>query len=766
MQKRAQGVQDTIPPEDTRVHSTRLTTYFWLLNVIWTIVVIGLLALDFLQIKQAQQEMAKTEARANFDKDQAFRFWSSKHGGVYVPINSRTPQNPFLSHIPERDITTESGKALTLMNPAYMLRQMLEEYEDLFGIRGHITSLKHYRPETAPDEWERSALTDFERGDKEVLEFTEIEGTPYLRLMRPMMAKKSCLKCHAKQGYQVGDVRGGVSVSVPMSLYVANQRKVFTAHALGLGLVWLLGIAGIGMATRGLRNRIRERDRAEAELQKANDRLEIRVEERTAELNKEIEERKQAEEALGVSEELHKEAQRVAHIGHWELYPEIGTPVWSDEIFRIFGLNPQEREPSFTDHETHLHPDDWPLLNKAVTLASTEGTPFDIIFRIVRPDGEIRWMHAIGTTTKDEKGKVTKVFGTAQDITDFKQAEEELRESEEKHRLLSENVEAILWEFDIPLNRWTYVSPQVKRILGHSPDDFTNLQFWIDHIDEKDRSWASAYCAECTQKGESHEFEYRFLKKDSASIWLRDIVHVEMRDDQPVKMRGLMIDITERKKAEEQIMASLKEKEILLREIHHRVKNNMQVITSLLRLQSDTIKDQQYADMFRESQERIRSMALIHEKLYQSKEFGNIDFDGYLRTLINDLFISYGASPDKISIKIKTNDLSLELDYAIPCGLITNELVSNSLKYAFPGDGKGEINIKLRSVAENEMELTVSDNGIGIPEEFDFRTTESLGLDLVKVLTEHQLQGRIELNRTGGTSFSIRFTVRPDKTRI
>ena len=193
------------------------------------------------------------------------------------------------------------------------------------------------------------------------------------------------------------------------------------------------------------------------------------------------------EEALRESEELHKGAQRVAHIGHWALNPEIGTPVWSDEIFRIFGLNPQEREPSFTDHETHLHPDDWPLLNKAVTLARTGGTPFDIISRIVRPDGEIRWMHAIGTTTKDEKGKVTKLFGTAQDITDLKRAEEALGESEEKYRTILESIEDGYYEIDLGGN-FTFFNDSMCKISGYSRDELMgmNNRQYTDEVHAKE----------------------------------------------------------------------------------------------------------------------------------------------------------------------------------------------------------------------------------------------------------------------------------------
>jgi two-component sensor histidine kinase len=208
--------------------------------------------------------------------------------------------------------------------------------------------------------------------------------------------------------------------------------------------------------------------------------------------------------------------------------------------------------------------------------------------------------------------------------------------------------------------------------------------------------------------------------------------------------------------AEEQINESLKEKEMLLREIHHRVKNNMQIISSLLRLQSRDITDKKYNDMFTDSQNRIASMSLIHEKLYQSKGLARIDFNDYIRDLVNGLFQSYGVN-GRIALSLDVRDISLGIDSAIPCGLIINELVTNSLKHAFPEGRKGEIRILLNPTGENMIELVVSDNGVSIPEDVDIKKTESLGLHLVTILVENQLHGEINLDRSKGTEFLIKF---------
>jgi two-component sensor histidine kinase len=215
-------------------------------------------------------------------------------------------------------------------------------------------------------------------------------------------------------------------------------------------------------------------------------------------------------------------------------------------------------------------------------------------------------------------------------------------------------------------------------------------------------------------------------------------------------------DITERKLAEVKIKASLEEKEVLLREIHHRVKNNMQIISSLLMLQSHNIEDKKYKDIFIESQTRIYSMALIHEKLYQSESLAQINFKEYIDGIVSNIFESY-CIKSNIKIDLNIENIPINIDYAVPCGLIINELVTNSLKYAFPDGRPGRIQISLKSGDNNMIQLSISDDGIGIAKDMDIRKTKSLGLHLVTALAESQLHGKIDINREKGTEFQIKF---------
>ncbi|HTP05560.1 MAG TPA: PAS domain S-box protein [Nitrospirota bacterium] len=219
----------------------------------------------------------------------------------------------------------------------------------------------------------------------------------------------------------------------------------------------------------------------------------------------------------------------------------------------------------------------------------------------------------------------------------------------------------------------------------------------------------------------------------------------------------IMYDVTERKRAEEQIRESLGEKEILLKEIHHRVKNNLQVIMSLLRHQAEYAQDQRIHDIFLESQSRIKAMSFIHEKLYQSDNLAKVDLRDYISSLAKSLFSTYKVNAAQIKLAVDADGISLGVDTAIPCGLIINELVSNSLKHAFPDNRTGKIDITVRPVGPGELELVVGDDGVGVPMDLDIINAKSLGLHLVTLLAKNQLRGHIEMVRYRGTSFRIRF---------
>jgi PAS domain S-box-containing protein len=341
------------------------------------------------------------------------------------------------------------------------------------------------------------------------------------------------------------------------------------------------------------------------------------------------------------------------------------------------------------------------------------------------------------------------------EMTEHERTEEALRESEERYRLIFENISDAIWSIDPDL-RVTSVSPSIERVSGYKPSEIEGKKLYEIEAVPPELWETAANDIQRVLNGERIDSStYEFLTKDGRTI-VADVSGAPLiREGKVVAILSVARDITERQQAEEKIRASLKEKEVLLQEIHHRVKNNLQIISSLLNLQSGYSKDRETMEMFTDSQNRIRSMALVHEQLYQSKDLSRIDFTEYLKHLVHQLFRSYGADTRLIEFNLTAEQAFFDLERAIPCGLIINELVSNSLKHAFPGNREGKLNIDLHK-DDGGHTLTVSDNGVGMPDKVDFRNTKTLGLQVVNTLVD-QLDGTIELVDNGGTIFRISF---------
>ncbi len=341
-----------------------------------------------------------------------------------------------------------------------------------------------------------------------------------------------------------------------------------------------------------------------------------------------------------------------------------------------------------------------------------------------------------------------------QEILERKKAEEALRKSEANYRGLIENMLEGVYQTR-PDGKIISSNPALVQMLGYDSEEELCIAASAEdlYMDSKDRK---VMTSKIEEKGELRNVELNLKKKNGQGITALENARV-VRDQQSKVMfyEGVLTDISERKQAEEKIKAALEEKEVLLKEIHHRVKNNMQMVSSLLKLQEIKMKDLTVKKAFKESQNRIRSMAMIHEKLYQSEDLTKIDIGKYIESLTTDLFWTYNVRPDTIKLRIRVKNVYFDIDLAISCGLIINELISNSLKYAFPEGKKGEIIIDF-SLKNDKYQLTVGDNGTGFPEDLDFRKVESLGLQLVMLLGK-KIKGTIELNRRKGTVFKIIF---------
>lgn len=352
-------------------------------------------------------------------------------------------------------------------------------------------------------------------------------------------------------------------------------------------------------------------------------------------------ERQQAEQAILRSEERLAQAQGIAHVGCWETDLNTHEEWWSDELYRIFAVDPKTFTPCRESVGKLIPAQDLAMMNAAYQAAVNHGEPINLEHRLVRPDGSERWVHVIGKLERKADGTPLRLFGTALDITGRKKNENEL--------------------------------------------------------------------------GRLYE---------------------QTRQDAETKT-------------------------ILLQELNHRVKNNLAMISSLLDLQAYSIDDPTAKSILSSTRHRIYSMALIHDNIYHSENISSIDAREYFDSIIIQLNKAYGSLQRLININVKVDNVPLPIAYAIPCGLILNELLTNAFKYAFPGDQTGEIIVEFHK-HNNRFVLSVGDNGVGLPARLDFREAESMGLRLINILTQ-QLKGEINLDQSKGTLFKITFTTKEKK---
>lgn len=365
------------------------------------------------------------------------------------------------------------------------------------------------------------------------------------------------------------------------------------------------------------------------------------------------------------------------------------------------------------------------------------------------------------------------VLTIARDITERKRIEQALKEYAEQlehSNQIKEEMERVVNNSPVIVFKWklekdwpvVFVSENVSQ-LGYTVEDFTSGRIkYVDILHPQDLERFHPMLEEYKNiHSDQFNQEYRIFTKSGDIRWVDERTFIQMEQSGEILLQGIILDITERKKAQESL---LRAEEIRKKEIHHRVKNNLQVISSLLFLEAENFQDKEIVEAFLDSRNRVRSMALIHEELYQSGDMSTIDFADYTRNLLNFLSKSYVMQSKAIKLNSKIENVYLGMDTAIPLGMIINELVSNSLKHGYPDAVEGNVNVTLE-LDGNEFTLNVSDDGIGFPENVDFRQTTSLGLQLVTILVD-QINGTIELEKNGVTSFKIRFKELKCKVKV
>jgi len=494
---------------------------------------------------------------------------------------------------------------------------------------------------------------------------------------------------------------------------------------------------------------------------------------------KDITEKRSAQEKLQESEERFRIA--AEQTGQVVFEHDHGEKIikWAGAIRDVTGYTVEEFSKfDYAMWANHIHPEDRERALGELRIFHETDNKFRVEYRFRKKDGTYIHVEDSGVYQRNEDGSIRKSFGVMKDITGIKIASEKLKESEARYRSFMKNFRGIAFQMGLDF-ALILIDGNTEETTGYGREDF---------LSGKANWYQLVHPADIGRLFENRErlvkapwllieHEYRIRHRDGKLRWVREIIQ-NVSDPSGKKriLQGIIYDISKQKEAEESLA---KVEEIRKKEIHHRIKNNLQVISSLLELQAEKFNDIEVLEAFRESQNRVATMAIIHEELYRSRNDETLDFSAYLQKLTSDLFNSYTVRKGDVSMQLNIDEIFLGMDTAVPLGIIINELVSNSLKHAFPASRKGEVcislcrteeinenksisniinNIDAKSPVDKNIQyiLVVSDNGLGFPENVDFRNTSSLGLQLVNILVE-QLEGTIALENDSGTKFNIWF---------
>jgi PAS domain S-box-containing protein len=515
-------------------------------------------------------------------------------------------------------------------------------------------------------------------------------------------------------------------------------------------------------ANAGLAREVLERKGAEQRVVEMNACLEARVAERTQQLAA-------ANETLLAINAKFALASGAAGIGFWDFDVAANTLLWDDQMFRLYGLGREPGALPYALWTSSLHPDDRAGTERTLEDALAGGTTFDTEFRVIRPSGEMRHIKGYAAVIRGVDGRGKSMHGVNFDITERKRADGQFRlalEASPTGMLMMNEAGTIV-----------LANAQIETLFGYPRDELLGRRlemlvperFRAHHPDLRKMFFGDP---ETRVMGAGRELYG--LRKDGTEVpieiglnpmcttegrfVLSSIADISSRKCTDEALRAANADLNLRVKTR---TAELLERESLLQEIHHRVKNNLQVISSLINMQIRGLKEESSRAALRDCQSRVITMAQIHEMLYQSANYAQVPFAKYTRELSSRVLSASGTSPGNVTLHFELDDVSLPVEQAIPCGLILNELVANSLKHAFPNAASGTIRVELRLAPDLSVNLSVGDDGVGISPAWNLENPETLGAQLVLTLVK-QLGGRLEITRSPGSTFRISFPLEPN----